>query len=53
MSPTPEVSDAKLLQVDQLKIAYGQQRSQSATSQWAVNQVSFQLGAGERLGLVG
>jgi peptide/nickel transport system ATP-binding protein len=53
MSPPLEVSDFNLLEVDQLKIAYGQQRGQSATSEWVVNRVSFQLNAGERLGLVG
>ena len=53
MSPTLDVSDPSLLQVDNLRIAYAQQRGQSAATEWAVNQVSFQLGAGERLGLVG
>lgn len=53
MSPTLDVSDPTLLQVDNLRIAYAQQSGQSAATEWAVNQVSFQLGPGERLGLVG
>lgn len=53
MSPTLDAPAPNLLSVDDLKIAYAQQRGQSADTEWAVNQVSFQLGAGERLGLVG
>lgn len=46
-------ASASLLHVDNLKIAYAQQRDQATPQEWAVNQVSFALGAGERLGLVG
>lgn len=52
MRPQDMSSSAGLLHVNDLKIAYAQQRG-AETQSWAVNQVSFALGAGERLGLVG
>uniref|UniRef100_B8HTX3 ABC transporter related n=1 Tax=Cyanothece sp. (strain PCC 7425 / ATCC 29141) TaxID=395961 RepID=B8HTX3_CYAP4 len=45
--------DDALLRVENLRIAYASQRARSGGRTWAVDRISFQLGAGDRLGFVG
>jgi peptide/nickel transport system ATP-binding protein len=45
--------DAALLCVDDLRVAYPSSRSADRSKDWAVDGVSFMIGAGDRVGLVG